>query len=158
MWSTLLAVEAGASATLTGLVFVAVSLNLDRVLSFPGLIGRAAEPLLQLLQIFFIATLALVPGPPTKLLAGEFLAIAATFWIIQIKFQINFIKAHVGNPWRWFMYRIVLSQLGTIPFCVAGILLLLGRCGGVYWLVPGFIFSFASAMLSSWVLLIEIRR
>ena len=40
-WNTYLAVQAGAAATLTGLVFVAVSLNLNRIMSFPGLSSRA---------------------------------------------------------------------------------------------------------------------
>jgi modulator of FtsH protease len=48
-WSTLLAVEAGAAATLTGLVFVAVSMNAAKIMAFPGLPGRAAESLMQFL-------------------------------------------------------------------------------------------------------------
>jgi hypothetical protein len=48
-WNTLLSVRAGAAATLTGLVFVAVSINLSKILTFPGLPGRAAESLLQFL-------------------------------------------------------------------------------------------------------------
>jgi hypothetical protein len=42
-WQTYLAVQAGAAATLTGLVFVAVSINLARILSIPGLPGRAFD-------------------------------------------------------------------------------------------------------------------
>lgn len=60
-WSTLLAVEAGSAATLTGLVFVALSVNLPKITNFPGLAGRAAESLLQFLEVFLISTMALVP-------------------------------------------------------------------------------------------------
>jgi hypothetical protein len=42
-WQTLFAVQAGAAATLTGLVFVAVSINLAKIIVYPGLTARAAE-------------------------------------------------------------------------------------------------------------------
>jgi hypothetical protein len=41
-WQTLFAVQAGAAATLTGLVFVAASINLPRIIETPGLPGRDA--------------------------------------------------------------------------------------------------------------------
>ena len=157
-WNTLLAVQAGAAATLTGLVFVAVSLNLDRILSFPGLSGRAGESILQFLQIFFIATLALVPRQSTEALAVELLVIALCFEFVQVSLQIRFVRANAASPRMWMVYRATLSQLGTLPFFVAGIALLAGYCPGIYWLVPGFVFSFASALMGAWVLLIEIRR
>ena len=36
-WQTLLAVQAGAAATLTGLVFVAVSINLAKIIEIRGI-------------------------------------------------------------------------------------------------------------------------
>jgi modulator of FtsH protease len=61
-WQTLLAVQAGAAATLTGLVFVAVSINLASILETPGLPSRAAESIVQFLQVFFICTVTLIHG------------------------------------------------------------------------------------------------
>jgi modulator of FtsH protease len=157
-WNTLLALEAGAAATLIGLVFVAVSINLDRVLAYPGLPGRAAESVLQLLEVFLISTVALVPGQPERILAVEFLVIGVLFWIAPIITQVRYLLLKAGHPRWWIVLRTVLSQLATIPFCVAGIALLMGVPGALYWLVPGFVFSFVSGVVSSWVLLIEIRR
>jgi len=157
-WNTLLAVQAGAAATLTGLIFVAVSLNLSRILSVTGLTGRAAEAMLQLLEVFFICTVALVPGQPATVIAAELLGIGAIFWIAQTALQIRYLRAREGHPWSWFLYRTVGGQLATVPFCITGVTLLLGNCAGVYWLVPGFLFSFAAAVISAWVLLVEILR
>jgi hypothetical protein len=157
-WSTLLAVEAGAAATLTGLVFVAVSINLNRITTFPGLSGRAAESILQFLQVFLVCTVALIPLQPEWIFAIEVLVIAAVSWGAQVTVQVRYLKSRAGHPWSWFVNRAVMSQFATIPFVVAGITLLSGVPGAIYWLVPGFVFSFVAGIVSAWVLLVEILR
>lgn len=54
-WQTLFSVEAESAATLTGLVFIAVSINLAKILASAGLPGRAAESIAQFLQVFSFA-------------------------------------------------------------------------------------------------------
>jgi hypothetical protein len=157
-WQTLLAVQAGAAATLTGLVFVAVSLNLAKIMAIAGLPGRAGESILQFLQVFFVATVALIPEQPVIVLAAEMLLIAAVSWTAQTVSQIRYAKSRAGHPWSWLITRVLFSQFATIPFCVAGIGLLLGLPGAFYWIVPGFVLSFVAGILSAWVLLIEILR
>ena len=63
-WSNLLSVQAEAAATLTGLVFVAVSINLTRVMAYPTLPGRAGESILQFLTIFLYPPLPSSPDKP----------------------------------------------------------------------------------------------
>jgi hypothetical protein len=157
-WQTLLSVQAGASATLTGLVFVAVSINLNRILSVPGLSGRAAESLLLFLQVFFVCTAALIPRQPTPALAVEVLATAMLSWGMQVATQISYARSRVGHPMTWLITRIVQAQLASIPFFVAAIYLFQGNPVGIYWLVPGFAFSFIAGVANAWVLLIEILR
>jgi hypothetical protein len=159
-WSTLLAVEAGAAATLMGLVFVALSINLTRILAVPGLPGRGAESIMQFLQVFLISTVALIPRQSERTFAIEVLIIAVAAWGCQVTVQVYYLKVRRGqrHPWGWFVYRAVMSQFATIPFIVAGITLFLDVPGGVYWLVPGFVFSFLAGVMSAWVLLVEILR
>ncbi len=157
-WNTLLSVEAGAAATLTGLVFVAFSINQNKIMDFPGLPGRAAESILQFLQVFLVATCALVPQQPNQILGIEFLAISVFFWVAQIVVQIRYLKVRTGQPWSWFVYRAVLTQFASLPFCVAGIALLIGAASALYWMVPGFAFSFIAGGVGAWVLLVEILR
>ena len=83
-WQTLLSEQAGAAATLTGLVFVAVSINLPRILETPGLSGRAAESILHFLQVFFVCTAMLIPRQPMKALASEIFAVAVFSWAMQV--------------------------------------------------------------------------
>ena len=157
-WSNYLSVQAGAAATLTGLVFVAVSINLSRVLSIPGLTGRAAESILQLFGVVVIATTALIPGQPSVALGAEILAIGLALWVVQTVLQIRYIKSKPGHPRYWAITRMLQTQLATIPFCIAGIRMLLDAPAALYWLAPGCIFSLISGVASAWVLLVEILR
>ena len=133
-WHTLLAVQAGAAATLTGLVFVAVSINLGRIMAAPGLPGRAGESIVQFLQVFFVATVALIPRQPLNVLASEILAISIGSWFFQVICQIRFKRSLPGHPRSWLLPRAIMSQFATVPFCIAGILLLVGNPDGLYWL------------------------
>ncbi len=83
-WQTLFAVQAGAAATLTGLVFVAVSINLPRIIETPGLPGRAAESMLQFLQVFFVSLAILIPQQPLTTLGCEAFFVAALAWLGQL--------------------------------------------------------------------------
>jgi hypothetical protein len=157
-WSTLLAVQAGAAATLTGLVFVAISINLSRIVAVPGLPGRGAESIMQFLEVFLISTVALIPRQSDRVLADELIVIAVISWITQVAVEVRYLRVRKGHPWAWFVHRAVLTQLATLPFCIAGITLLLGVPDALYWLVPGFVFSFVAGVISAWVLLVEILR
>jgi len=157
-WSNYLSVLAGAAATLTGLVFVAVSINLARILSTLGLTGRAGESLLQLFGVVIISTTALIPQQPPVALGTEILAMGALLLIIQTVFQVRYLTSKTGHPRVWGIVRIVQTVLANVPFCVAGILILRGSTAGLYWLAPGFIFSLAAGVANAWVLLVEILR
>lgn len=157
-WHTLWAVQAGAAATLTGLVFVAVSINLSRIIATPGLAGRAAESLIQFLQVFFICTAALIPRQPLHALAVELLALATFSWVLQGISQFRYARARSGHPLRWLLVRTLQTQLASLAFLVSDIMLLEGDIAGLYWLVPGFGLSFIAGVANAWILLIEILR
>lgn len=157
-WQTLLSLQAGAAATLTGLVFVAVSINLASIIAFPGLPSRAAESILQFLQVFFICTATLIPRQPIEVLASEILAIALFSWAMQVTAHIRYAMSRSGHPKLWLMIRVVQTHLASIPLCIAGICLLMGYSVGLYWLVLGFAFSFVAGVANAWVLLVEVAR
>jgi len=157
-WQTYLAVQAGAAATLTGLVFVAVSINLAHIMSVPGLPGRAFEALAQLLQVFFVASFALVPHQSPEVLASEILGTAALSLTGQIVSQIRYVRMRAGHPRYWLLTRIGVTAIATLPFCACGLMLLFGSPAWTYALVLGSALSFIAAVIGAWVLLIEILR
>ena len=76
-WHDFFVAEAGAAGVLTGLVFVGVSMNLERILSKPGssLTGRAAEALILLVAVLTASSLLLVPGQGRGLVGHEVLVV-----------------------------------------------------------------------------------
>ena len=53
---------------------------------------------------------------------------------------------------------MVVTQAATIPMAAAGVSLLVGAGGGLYWLVPGMASSLVVAVVNAWVLLVEVVR
>lgn len=162
-WHDFFLAQAGAAGVLTGLVFVGVSINLEKIISDPnsGLPGRAAEALILLVAVLTTSILLLVPGQGTTLIGAELLALGLAAWGGVLAIQSLRLRA-----WRTmspdlrepFVLRVVLGQIATIPLVIAGIAVLAGGLVGLYWLVAGTIFSILVALFESWVLLVEINR
>lgn len=77
-WRELYIMLGGAAAALTGLLFVAISLQLDHIMKNDVFRWRARNNLLYLLTLLVISALVLIPQP-VALLGAELIAINA-FW------------------------------------------------------------------------------
>jgi hypothetical protein len=157
-WGELFIAEAGASAALAGLLFVSISINLDRILKGSGLPGRAGEAIVLLVAVLVVSTLVLVPGQSRTALGTELLMAGLVAWLILVVIHVRAVRGRVGPSPAVLGGRVVMAQAAGLPFLVAAVSLLLGAGGGLYWLVPGVVFCFVVAVLDAWVLLIEILR
>jgi len=153
-WTGFLSVVASVAATLTGLIFVAVSINLSRILEFPALADRAAESILQMFGALLVSMCALLPGQSRLMLGVELAAAGLVLWVLQTLLQYRSYEREHPRP----IISIALSQLATVPFCIAGVSLAIGTLGGLYWLAPGVILSITAGISNAWVLLVEILR
>jgi hypothetical protein len=70
-WGELFLAEAGASAALAGLLFVAVSINLQRIISIRSLPGAALTTIVLLVAVLMVSTFALVPDQPVGCAAAR---------------------------------------------------------------------------------------
>jgi hypothetical protein len=157
-WANFFSAEVGASASLTGLVIVAISINLTRIVETPPLPGRAVETLAMLMGVLIVSSVALVPGQSSRIFGMEILAIGAAVWAIGVITQ--FLARGVPIPGKkWApLFRVLVAQVASLPFVIAGISILLGSDAGIYWILPGVIFCLLAGMLSAWVLLVEVVR
>src|SRR5260370_42523895 len=102
-WANFFLAQVGAAAALTGTIYVAVSINLTKILAYPTLPGRALEALLYLLTVLVIGTLGLVPGQPLWLLGAEILGVWLIVCAVTLTNQIRALRApeaRVRRPTR----------------------------------------------------------
>lgn len=52
--------------------------------------------------------------------------------------------------------RLALLHLGTVTMPVAGISLIAGQFGGLYWLVPTILIYFVLSLYNAWLLVVRI--
>lgn len=157
-WESFFVAEAGASAALTGLIFVGVSINLTKILSIPRLPNRAFEALLLLLSVLVVSSLLLVPEQAATWVGTEVLAVGVIVWVTMIMLDRGIWRNTKAEYRASSIILIVMNQLATLSYIVAGVVILVNGFTGLYWLVPGVILCFIKALLDSWVLLVEINR
>jgi hypothetical protein len=157
-WQDFGVAAAGASAALAGLVFVAVSINLDRILSYAWLPDRVGETVVLLVAVLVESLLLLAPGQSRIALGAEVVVIGAAAWaaVTTTHVRLRRYRAQIAPAQR--RVRILAGQLASLPALVAGASLLAHAGGGLYWLLAGITLSLLAAVLNAWVLLIEIAR
>ena len=157
-WNPLFTAQTGAFAALTGLVFVALSINLKQILSSPGLPGRAGEAVIVLVEPVLIGLLGLLPHQSVRTLGAELLVIAIVGWATITAILVSGRHALRQRPGFEMASRIALVQIATLSIIVAAALLLTGNASGLYWQMAGTGFCLVAGMTDAWVLLIEILR
>ena len=150
--------EVGAAAALSGLLIVAISINVQRILSFPQLPGRAAEMLIMLVGAMVICGIGLIPNVPPKLLGGGIGAIGFAMWLVPTVIQVRSLIAVRGQPMAWWLSRILVTHCASLPILIGGYLIFTGNGIGMYWIAAGVLITLAVTVWNSWILLIEILR
>jgi modulator of FtsH protease len=158
-WTDLFVATAGSSAALAGLLFVAVSINVDRILKFEGLPERGLETLGMLLTALVVSIAGLLPGQSHVALGLELLAITAALFGLLLALPISReLPGEVETPPNYFRNRWSIRLAGTLPLAIGALTELFATGGGLYWIAAGIVFLTLGAVANAWVLLIEILR
>lgn len=157
-WGDFAVAMAGAAAALAGLLFVALSINLEAILRGPRLPARAGHTLILLAVPVVLSLLLLIPGQPSAALGVELIGTGAVTAAVL---------GYLEPPWRRPTTQTVPSWITTVVapavllgggVLVSGIGLVTESLGGLYWIPAAVIVAVAAALLNAWVLLVEIRR
>ena len=157
-WSDFAVAVASAAAALSGLLFVAVSINLTRILAFPNLPARAGQTLIMLVTPLIVALLVLIPGQRRSVLGAELVAGAALLVLALGPLNRPSTRSVEENRFGYVLSRVAPAVLVVVFLGTAGITLLTLAGGGLYWIVPAVVVAIVAGLGNAWVLLIEILR
>ena len=159
-WQWFYATVAGACATIIGLLFVALSNNVDILTRQENAesMRLAKQTFADLILVLLVALSFLVPrqGRGGLVLSLWLLALA---WILAV--QKSFREAlgeQKGRVRPGYLLRVFgLSALGGLGLILIGLLLRSGHIDSIHWLVFVLAALLASAMRNSWYLLVHVR-
>jgi len=157
-WHTFFSTQAEVSAALTGLVFVALSINLKQILSLPGLADRAGEALLLLLLPVLVGLAGVLPQTSIRALGGELLGLGLVEMTMVSLILVAGHRFATERPPQEFMVRVGGAEGAVVMTVIAGALLLAGRSGGLWWEAVGTGLCIAAGVGDAWILLVEILR
>jgi modulator of FtsH protease len=156
-WTDFFVAKVGATAALSGLIIVAVSIQypenpIDTAPARPGFGG-----LVLLLAALLICSLALIPAQPPQLLGGEILALEVVVLLTAIVQQAGSLNVQ-PQQMSWIISRAVAVALTGAPIVIGAAVLCLGHPEGLYWIAPGILIAIALSVMNTWILLVEILR
>lgn len=156
-WTDFNVAMAGATAALAGLVIVAASVNIDKIIRAGTLTARLGAAIASLILALVASAVALVPaidavlygvaGLVGTLVAGAFQAHAMR------------VIAHDDDPEQ--RARAAKSVLGLVPiatYLLGGVLLVLANATGLVLVAVGCLLAVISAIIVSWIVLVEVLR
>jgi hypothetical protein len=149
---------AGAAAVLAGLVFVAVSINLEKVLEVRGLPGRAGESIVMFGGVLILSFSLLMPGQSRVAVGVELLVGGGLLAALLLLIALPGLNRPTRQPLSWRLTRIVVVLAVSVPVIVAGVSMLVKWGGGLYWLAAAFALALAAGIANAWVLLVEVVR
>jgi hypothetical protein len=155
-WQDFAEMTGGASAALTGLLFVAVSVNANRIAGHQGLRASAAQTLVLFMAPLVMAAALLAPDQADLALGAELIVVGLiTSWILL---GIRRVKRSLTDDDRNLI--AIFNRRGPnvmvmLLFVASGIILACGQPNGLYLLLPASLVALASGVLNAWHFLLR---
>jgi hypothetical protein len=158
VWENFFLGQLGASATLAGLVFVAISINLKKIMESSYLPNFALEALIAFVTTLFVALLMLIPTHAFVVWGIGALVLGLLNWMAMIWLYIDTLRKIEVSHRLPVATRLLLYQLAAIAILAAGLTFLVWGAAGFYWIVAATVLSFLAAFSDTWLLVVEINR
>jgi modulator of FtsH protease len=156
-WSDLFVASAGATAALAGLVFVAISINIERILQLDGVPELGMVTLLLLVGVLVVSLFGLIPEQEDHAFGIELL-VQSVLWTSFIALLTARSASGLGQGEGRLTSRVVLPLFGTVPYLVGAVMLIIGSDIAMYWVFAGMLGAILAAVMNAWILLVEILR
>ncbi|MEP6817355.1 MAG: hypothetical protein ABI873_17580, partial [Marmoricola sp.] len=154
-WSIFALATAAASAALAGLLLVAASLNLDRILRHPRLPGRAAMALGVLTTVLVSSLFVLVPGQSRVVLGVE---IAVLGLVLAVADVVGMSNAPPDGRGQRVPVPALVALLPAVALVVGGLSIEAEAGGGLYWVFAACLLGIVGAVQDGWAVLVEVNR
>jgi hypothetical protein len=156
IWRDFFDVVSVAAATLTGLLAVALSMNIRAVVASPARIARAREALIALTALLTLSILVLIPQQGRVALGIELVVLSLIVLAISLPLQAKTTQRIPERHRRRWMIRAVGLNTSTLAITLAGASLLVGRRGGLLWLIYTTLYSLIWSTYDAWSLTIRL--
>ncbi len=156
-WSEFNVAMAGATAALAGLVIVAASVNIERIVRAGTLTARLAAALAALVLALVVSGMGLIPDvDPFWYGIVILLSTVGAGW-----FHVHATQVIMRDPDPAQRGRVAKTVLGFLPiaaYLVAGVAVTIGHESGLVLAAVGCLVAIVSAILISWIVLVEVLR
>jgi hypothetical protein len=154
VWSDFAETAGSASGALTGLLFVAVSLNRGRIDEHPALRSQAGQTLVLFLVALITSIVLVIPGTPRWVLGLELVAVAVVSGVAMG--MISHGRHPEGEEPEDRLARLldtVSPNLLTMLLVLVAGCIELGGADGLYWLAPAIILALVNGVVNAWLFL-----
>ena len=154
-WFTFGEALAGVAGSLTGLLFVAVSIKSDVLARSRNLSSRAAQTLVLFMIAVLLGLLVVTPQPRIAL-GWELIALAAISGVaLQALDRRAGSAGENANKAERYIERFSPNLITAVLVGVAGVTLVIRAGGGLYWLIPAVLAGLVGGVINAWLFLVR---
>jgi len=140
---------------LAGLVFVAMSINLEEIVTDATHRNRAIGTMTGFTVVFILCGLVLMGNQNNLTVGIEWLAVSGPAAFVYVNGYIKAVKEG-GTRSQLSIARTMFGSACYLAQIIGAILLMLGHAGGLYLSATGMMLMFASLISGTWILLVGI--
>ena len=157
-WETFAGISGTASAALTGLLFVAVSIRIAYIAKSQELRNRAAQTLSLFGTVLIVSLLIAIPRQASATLGAELVVLAvitgAGLYILDRRAKGDRSSQAIAPV----LEAVTPTTVTSLLLLAAGIVLAFGVPAGLYVLVVPVLIALVSGIVSAWLLLTKITE